>query len=68
MKEIEYHLPRQVFVRVHRSFIVNINFVKIIEQARVQLEGREYVPLGDHYKERFLQIMDEHLIKTSRAF
>jgi DNA-binding LytR/AlgR family response regulator len=67
MKEIEHHLPRQVFVRVHRSFIVNVNFIRVVEQARVRLENKEYITLGDHYKERFLEMMEDHLVKTSRA-
>jgi hypothetical protein len=67
MKEIEHHLPKQVFTRIHRSFIVNINFVRVIERGQLRLESGEALVLGDYYKQRFLGIMDEHLVKTNRA-
>jgi DNA-binding LytR/AlgR family response regulator len=67
MKEIGQHLPRQVFVRIHHSFIVNIHFVKVIEQARVQLQNKVYLSMGTHYKSSFLELMEEHLVKDSRA-
>jgi DNA-binding LytR/AlgR family response regulator len=64
--EIERHLPRQTFVRIHRSFIVNINFVKVIERAQIKLDNGEFLSLGDHYKKKFLDFMDARLIKTNR--
>ncbi|TSD66341.1 LytTR family transcriptional regulator [Inquilinus sp. KBS0705] len=67
MKEIEHHLPTATFTRIHRSYIVNINFVKVIERGQIRLEGGEALVLGDNYKQRFLEMMDEHLIKTDRA-
>jgi DNA-binding LytR/AlgR family response regulator len=66
MKEIEKHLPKQTFARIHRSFIVNINFVKIIERAQLKLENGESLIMGDHYKQNFLDFMDAHLVKTER--
>jgi DNA-binding LytR/AlgR family response regulator len=67
MKEIEYHLPKQIFARIHRSFIVNINFVRVIERNQLKLENGESLTMGDYYKQRFLDIMDAHLVKTNRA-
>ena len=66
MREIERHLPKSVFVRIHRSFIININFVSVTERAQVKLQTGESLTMGDHYKERFLEMMDEHLVKTDR--
>ena len=67
MKEIEEHLPKPTFVRVHRSFIVNINFVRIIERGQIRLNDGQSIVLGDHYKQCFLDLMDGHLVKTSRT-
>jgi len=67
MREIERHLPQQVFARIHRSFIVNINYVKVVERARIKLENGEELVMGDHYKQKFLDFMDSHLVKTDRA-
>ncbi|MCR8560356.1 LytTR family DNA-binding domain-containing protein [Mucilaginibacter sp. BJC16-A38] len=66
MRDIERHLPKSVFVRIHRSFIININFVSITERAQVKMKTGESLLLGDHYKQRFLDLMDEHLVKTDR--
>jgi DNA-binding LytR/AlgR family response regulator len=67
MKEIERHLPKQLFARIHRSYIVNINYVKVTERAQVRLENGESLIMGDHYKQDFLDFMDAHLVKTDRA-
>lgn len=66
IKEIERHLPKTIFARIHRSFIVNINFVKVIERAQVRLHNGESLMMGDQYKQAFLERMDERLIKTDR--
>lgn len=66
MKEIERHLPRPLFARIHRSFIINVNFVKVIERSQVRMENGDALIMGDYYKKRFLDLMDEHLVKTDR--
>lgn len=66
MKEIERHLPKQSFARIHRSFIVNINFVKVTERAQLKLKNGESLIMGDHYKQNFLDFMDARLVKTER--
>ncbi len=66
MREMECHLPGRLFARIHRSFIVNINFVKVTERARLKLHNGESLMMGDHYKQKFLDFMDEHLVKTDR--
>jgi len=66
MREIERHLPKTLFARIHRSFIVNIDFVKVIERAQLKLENGESLVMGDHYKQKFLDFMDERLVKTDR--
>lgn len=66
MKDIEGYLPKPLFARVHRSFLINVNFVKVIERNQVVLENGESLIMGDYYKKRFLDLMDEHLVKTDR--
>jgi len=67
MKEMEQHLPEEVFVRIHRSFVINLNYVSVIERNRVILKNGKYLVLGKLYKQRFLELMDTHLVKTARA-
>jgi len=53
MKEIEEQLPDDVFMRVHRSFIVNMRNVEIVERGRVVF-GKTYIPVSDSRREEFL--------------
>jgi DNA-binding LytR/AlgR family response regulator len=66
MKEIERYLPKPLFVRIHRSFMINVNFVEVIERSQVRLENGAALKMGDYYKQRFLDLIDEHLVKTDR--
>jgi len=54
MKEIESRLPKNTFARVHRSYIVNMDKIHIIEyvNSTIKLEhtGKE-LPLGASYKQ-----------------
>ncbi len=52
MKSLEEKLPLDRFMRVHRSFIVNLEKVKTIERYRI-LFGKERVPISNQYKEAF---------------
>ena len=67
MKEIEQHLPKPLFARIHRSFIINVNYVKVVERSQIKLENGESLIMGDYYKQRFLDLMDAHLVKTDRS-
>jgi DNA-binding LytR/AlgR family response regulator len=52
MKDIESRLPSDSFMRVHRSFIINIERIAAIEQPNVILENdKKVVPIGGSYKE-----------------
>lgn len=51
---LEDLLPDNLFVRVHRSFIVNKTKVTLIEGNRIFIHKAE-IPIGSHYKESFLK-------------
>ncbi|MDE6142829.1 MAG: LytTR family transcriptional regulator DNA-binding domain-containing protein, partial [Muribaculaceae bacterium] len=53
MKELEEQLPADVFMRVHRSFIVNMHNVEIVERGRVVF-GKTYIPVSDSRRDDFL--------------
>lgn len=55
LKSIEDMLPTSIFVRVHRSFIVNINKIKTIERNNIVF-GKTYIPISDSYKDEFNKI------------
>lgn len=54
MKEIEAKLPKENFARIHRSFIINVDKINVIEylHASVRLEDvKEEIPMGASYKQ-----------------
>ncbi len=63
MKTLEQSLPSS-FLRVHRSFIVNTNRIKIIERNRIVF-GNKYIPISDTYKQAFTDYISSHLISQS---
>lgn len=59
IKNIETTLPSDMFMRVHRSYIVNLKCVTGYARGRVFLNNNEYVPLGENYKEPFQNYIKE---------
>lgn len=51
---IEEVLPSSIFVRIHRSFIVNKSHITHIEGNRVYIDRKE-IPIGSNYKDHFLK-------------
>jgi DNA-binding LytR/AlgR family response regulator len=57
MKAIEYQLPSGTFIRVHRSFIVNMSLIKTIKENSLDLIiGNELrdIPIGQSYRDPLL--------------
>lgn len=48
----ESRLPQSQFIRVHRSWMVNLKKVKEIEESRLLIKG-VHIPIGKSYKETF---------------
>ena len=59
LKVIEEMLSKEKFMRVHRSFIVNLDKVKIIERNRIVFDRNVYIPVGEQYKESFQAFVDK---------
>lgn len=62
MKTMEEMLPADRFLRVHRSFIVNKEQIKVVDRGRIVF-GKEYIPVGDNYKQAFLAFIDGGTVK-----
>lgn len=59
LKVMEEQLPKDRFMRVHRSFIVNLDRIKVIERNRIVFDHNVYIPVGEQYKESFQAFMDK---------
>ena len=47
-------LPETIFLRIHKSFIVSLDHIEIIENHQVQINGVK-IPVGNYYRESFLK-------------
>lgn len=52
MKDIEKKLPDEMFMRIHRSFILNLNKINSIDSSIVNIENSDKkIPIGGSYRE-----------------
>ena len=58
MKTMEELLPASRFMRVHRSYIVQKNKIRIIDRGRIVF-GKNYIPISDSYKQAFQEFLDQ---------
>lgn len=61
LKSVESKLPESRFMRVHRSFIVNLENIDTIERSRIVF-GKTYIPVSDQYKEKFQEFLDRNFL------
>ena len=54
VKQIYERLPQTIFVRVSKSYIINVNYINRILTDFVMIGDAE-IPLGKTYKEKFIQ-------------
>ena len=57
MKKMEERLPDN-FMRIHRSYIVNLNMMQEVNKNRIIMDADTYLPIGDMYKDTFQQYLD----------
>ena len=62
MKSLEEKLPPHQFMRVHRSFIVNLLKINVIERNRIIFDKDVYISVGEQYKEAFQGWMDKNFL------
>ncbi len=57
MKSIESKLPSKHFLRVHRSFIVNINKISDLTESNLLIE-KNIIPVGNSYREKLMKSLN----------
>ena len=57
MKKMEERLPN-TFMRIHRSYIVNLTKIQEVNKNRIIMDSDTYLPIGDLYKEAFQAYLD----------
>lgn len=61
MKKLEDYLPKSQFMRVHRSFIVNMSVADMIDRGRI-VAGDTFIPVSESYKEQVQEYIDRHTL------
>ena len=62
IKSLEDLLPAGMFMRVHRSFIVQISKVKMVDRSRIVFND-EFIPISEKYKDAFYNYINSRLLK-----
>jgi DNA-binding LytR/AlgR family response regulator len=62
MKAIEEQLPKDRFMRVHRSFLVNKEKIKVVERNRIIFDNNVYIPVSDQYKSQFQDFLNKNFL------
>jgi len=63
MKNIESSLPKDMFMRIHRSYIVNLDQIKAIERNRILFDREKSIPVSEQYLENFKKYINEKFLK-----
>lgn len=59
LKSLEQELPESQFMRVHRSFIVALNNINIIERSQIIINNKR-ITVSEHYKPKFLEFINKN--------
>ena len=57
MKKMEERLPDS-FMRIHRSYIVNLTKIQEVNKNRIIMDADTYLPIGDMYRDTFQQYLE----------
>lgn len=61
MKSLEEKLPDNMFMRVHRSYIINLESISAVEGNTIYLNNKQdkSVPIGKNYRDRLLENINQ---------
>ena len=61
MKKMEEFLPTH-FMRIHRSYIINLKKIQEVNKNRVIMDSETYLPIGDNYKDAFNDYLNKKFL------
>lgn len=59
LKSLEQELPETQFMRVHRSFIVSLNNIDVIERSQIIINEKR-ITVSEQYKPKFLEFINNN--------
>lgn len=61
MKNIIEKLPSESFIRVHKSYIISLEKIDMIENSRIVI-GNQRIPIGESFRSSFFEVVNRNLI------
>ena len=62
LKSLEEQLPVEQFMRVHRSYIVNLDWINAIERSAILID-KASIPIADKYKDQFNDFLSKRFLR-----
>lgn len=62
MKKMEERLASYGFMRVHKSYIINLSHIQEVNKSRVILDNGKDIPIGDSYREMLTDYINEKFL------
>ncbi|MUU77155.1 LytR/AlgR family response regulator transcription factor [Winogradskyella endarachnes] len=59
LKSLEQELPNTQFMRVHRSFIISLNNIDVIERSQIIINDQR-ITVSEQYKSKFLEFINSN--------
>lgn len=62
MKKMEERLPKNDFMRIHKSYIINLHHILEINRSKVVLDDADEIPVGDSYREKLNEYISKKFL------
>lgn len=55
LRQIQEKLPQELFAQCHRSYIINLLYIRCIEKAGITMSNNAIIPISRSYQKEFLE-------------
>lgn len=62
LKSLEVQLPANQFMRVHKSYIVNLQKINMIERNEIVYDDGTVIPISQQYKDQFQNFLNDNFM------
>jgi len=62
LKLIEAQLPADRFMRVHKSYIVNLDKVNVVERGEIYFDDGTIIPISPQFKDKFNDFLEKNFL------
>ncbi|WP_159023288.1 LytTR family DNA-binding domain-containing protein [Formosa sp. L2A11] len=63
LKSLEEELPKDDFMRVHRSFIVSLKNIEVVERSQIII-NKQRITVSEQYKPKFLEFINQNSLSN----